>query len=92
MTVDPERNQRDGAEAERRRRYRERRHQMRVSAIGFQFVFSIAIGALGGSWLDRKLGTEPWLLLVGIVLGAVAAYRDLVQLTREHERIRRDEE
>ncbi len=65
---------------------------MRVSAIGFQFVFSIAIGALGGSWLDRRFGTEPWLLLAGVVLGAVAAYRDLIRLSREHERIRRDEE
>jgi F0F1-type ATP synthase assembly protein I len=73
-------------EAEQRRIYRERRRQMRISAIGFQFVFSIAIGALGGRWLDEKFGTEPWLLIVGLVLGAVAAYRDLVLLVAEHRR------
>jgi F0F1-type ATP synthase assembly protein I len=73
-------------EAERKRLHRERRRQMRISAIGFQFCFSIAIGALGGRWLDEKLGTGPWLLVVGLVLGAVAAYRDLINLAREHKR------
>lgn len=73
-------------EAERKRLHRERRRQMRISAIGFQFCFSIAIGALGGRWLDGKFGTEPWLLILGLVLGAIAAYRDLVMLACEHKR------
>ena len=36
-------------------------------------------GALAGRWLDDQLGTQPWLLilgfLVGMALGAVADWR-----------------
>lgn len=56
---------------------------MRASAIGLQFAVSIAIGAFGGNWLDKKFDTAPWLLLTGIVLGAAAAFRDLIRLARE---------
>lgn len=76
----------DPAELERRRVHRERMRQLRASAIGLQFVASIAVGALGGAWVDRRFGVDPWGLVVGISLGAVAAYRDLVRLAREHQK------
>ena len=37
----------------------------------------MAIGYYGGRWLDRWLGTGPWLQLVGLMLGVVAAFRSL---------------
>jgi ATP synthase protein I len=30
---------------------------------------SVALGALGGYFLDRHFGTKPWLLVVGSLLG-----------------------
>jgi F0F1-type ATP synthase assembly protein I len=27
-----------------------------------------------GQWLDRKLGTAPWLLIVGVFVGAGASF------------------
>jgi hypothetical protein len=36
---------------------------------GLTFAVSVALFALGGSWLDSKLGTSPWLVLVGCLLG-----------------------
>jgi F0F1-type ATP synthase assembly protein I len=57
----------------------------RASAIGLQFAISIAIGALGGRWLDTRFDTEPWLMLLGIVLGSAAAFRDMAKIAREEE-------
>ena len=54
----------------------------RASAIGLQFGISIAIGALGGNWLDKKFGTTPWLLVIGLLLGAAAGFRDLWVLAK----------
>jgi F0F1-type ATP synthase assembly protein I len=40
------------------------------AAIPFQLAFCILAGVYGGQWLDRKLGSAPWLLLLGVFLGA----------------------
>lgn len=42
--------------------------------IGFMFVVTVGGGALGGYWLDARLGTTPWLLLVGALLGIAAGF------------------
>jgi F0F1-type ATP synthase assembly protein I len=34
---------------------------------------AIAIGLLGGKWLDKKLDTDPWLTIVGFTFGALTA-------------------
>lgn len=82
-TDDPHRGP-DSSE-EREETYADKMKAARASAIGLQFGISIAIGAFGGNWLDKKFGTEPWLLLLGVVLGAAAAFRDLIKLAREQE-------
>lgn len=38
--------------------------------IGIQLVVTILAFAALGWWLDAELGTEPWLLLVGLLFGA----------------------
>lgn len=35
----------------------------------WQLIGSVALCTLGGWWLDGKLGTAPWLLIVGSMLG-----------------------
>ena len=52
------------------------------------------VGFFVGNWLDKKLGTLPWLSLVGVVLGFAAAGRETFQIYRrymaeEQERTRR---
>ncbi|GIX49474.1 MAG: hypothetical protein KatS3mg131_3685 [Candidatus Tectimicrobiota bacterium] len=37
--------------------------------LGWTLAASIVLGILGGRWADAKLGTEPWLMLLGAVLG-----------------------
>lgn len=46
----------------------------RFVGLGFEIVVPILVGTFGGRWLDGKLGTGPWLLLVGTVLGIAAGF------------------
>ena len=43
-----------------------------MSAIVSQLVGSILIGIFSGRWLDRTLGTEPILLIIGLLIGLAA--------------------
>jgi len=47
------------------------------AGVGLQFAASIVIGLFAGQWLDRKLGTAPWLLIIGVFLGAGAAFHSM---------------
>ena len=41
---------------------------------GVQFVVSILLFLYIGKWLDRKFGTAPWLLMLGVFVGAGAGF------------------
>ena len=41
---------------------------------GVQFVVAILFFLYVGKWLDAKLGTAPWLLMLGVFVGAVAGF------------------
>jgi F0F1-type ATP synthase assembly protein I len=50
-------------------------------AAGFNLFVSV-VGFAGIGWLlDRWLRTAPWLLVAGLVLGAVAGFYQFVRLT-----------
>lgn len=42
--------------------------------LGFELVVPIAIGVGVGFWLDRRWGTEPWLVLAGALTGIAAGF------------------
>src|SRR5258708_39916741 len=44
------------------------------AGLGLQFAVSILVFLYIGQWLDRKLGTAPWLLIVGVFLGAELSF------------------
>ena len=48
-----------------------------VSTIGMAMALSIGIGAYIGYYLDKKLGTGPWLFFVFLGFGIAAAFRNL---------------
>ncbi|HET7462192.1 MAG TPA: AtpZ/AtpI family protein [Longimicrobium sp.] len=64
------------------------------ASVGLQFGLGILVFTFLGSWLDRRLGTGPWLLLIGVMLGfglsAFWIYRQLV--IRPRERANQDED
>ena len=41
---------------------------------GLQFVVAILLFLYLGKWLDAKLGTAPWLLMLGVFVGAGAGF------------------
>lgn len=48
-----------------------------VTQLGFTMAACVFIGVLAGKYLDMWLGTSPWLLLLGAVLGAASAFKVL---------------
>lgn len=49
----------------------------RVGAVGIELAVSTIVGFLGGRWLDQKLATDPYLSVVGLILGVVAGFLSL---------------
>ena len=48
-----------------------------LSTVGLSMAISIGIGALLGHYLDKKLGTAPWLFFVFLGFGVAAAFKNL---------------
>lgn len=43
--------------------------------LGYMIAIPIVVLALGGRFLDKKLGTAPWLLLLGVLVSiSVSSY------------------
>jgi ATP synthase protein I len=51
----------------------------RYAGVGFQFGAAIILFALGGWWLDKRLGTTPWFLILGVFLGFGGGLYSLVK-------------
>jgi len=49
----------------------------RVGMLGTTLVAATVVGLVLGYWLDRWLGTTPWLTMVFAVFGIVAAFLNL---------------
>ena len=72
---------------------------MRASAqymgFGLQWALSVLLFLGVGAWLDQKLGTTPWLLVIGAFVGAGAGsyslYYHIVIEPRQANREHREE-
>jgi F0F1-type ATP synthase assembly protein I len=42
---------------------------VQASSLATQFVVVAALFAVGGRWLDHRVGTDPWLTLLGAAVG-----------------------
>lgn len=65
-----------------------------LSGVGLTLVISTVLGFWGGRVLDRWLGTAPWLMLVGLLLGIASGFVNLFRAAgvfgREGERTEGD--
>jgi F0F1-type ATP synthase assembly protein I len=72
---------------------RERSTAARFAGVGLQFAVTLLVCLWLGTWLDRKFGTAPVFLYVGVFLGAGAAfysmYRQLMANLERDEAARR---
>lgn len=58
--------------------------------LGIQIAAAMLVFIVGGFLLDRWLGTGPWLLLLGAVLGMVAVVATVVRTVQQLERRQRN--
>ena len=50
---------------------------MSMAGMGVELAGIVAVLTLGGWWIDQKWDTEPWLMLVGLVIGSVGGMYNL---------------
>jgi F0F1-type ATP synthase assembly protein I len=62
----------------------------KYAGVGLQFAASIVLFLYLGQWVDRRFGSEPWGLLVGVFVGAGAAFYSMYSRLMADQR--RDEE
>jgi F0F1-type ATP synthase assembly protein I len=57
----------------------------RAGTVGIEIGVAVIVCLLVGSWADGKLGTTPWLTLLGIVLGTVVGLKAVLRAAKETE-------
>ena len=57
-----------------------------VASIGMTMVAATVIGLGAGYYADRWLGTSPWLMLLGLLLGIAAGFVNLFRSVKAAER------
>ena len=59
---------------------------------GTQYAASIIVCLLIGWWLDSKFGTSPWLVVTGVILGAVSGFYSLYRTLISGSGSKRDQD
>ena len=64
-----------------------------ASTVGLELGVAVIVSLLFGMWLDKKLGTEPWLMLLCLVIGLIAGFRNVFRaVARAQKAVDRDDE
>lgn len=66
-----------------------------VGSIGLHLVGSTFIGLAMGHYLDKWLGTKPWLTMIFLILGIVSGFRHVFRESKrmqERESRKREDE
>ena len=53
------------------------------SSIGIQVGLTVGLGMIAGVYLDRWIGTGPWLTILGLVVGVISGFTRLFQIGKE---------
>ncbi len=60
------------------------------AGIGLQFALTILVFVFAGVWLDSRLGTSPWLLLVFVFVGAAGGFYSMYRRVTAAQRKSKD--
>lgn len=56
-------------------------------SLGIEMVLSVVLAGAVGRWADRRFGTEPKLLILGVMLGAAAGFRQIWRFMERMDRL-----
>jgi ATP synthase protein I len=61
-----------------------------MMGVGLQFVVTVLVCLFAGQWIDGKLGTYPWLMIAGMMVGGGVGFWSLMRVAKaENERAER---
>jgi ATP synthase protein I len=80
--VSPRRKNIDPAARKTRRAF----DALSASSVGLEMGLAVIIGLMFGYWLDRELGTSPWMMLLFLGFGLVAGFRGVIRAVGRAER------
>ena len=55
----------------------------KFSYLGLFFGVAILIGFGFGNWLDKRWHTGPWLMMLGVMCGIAAGFKELIRLAKQ---------
>lgn len=58
----------------------------KFGTVGLEMGFSVVIGLLMGVYLDRYLGTVPWMTIIFLLFGIAASFRAMMRAVKESQR------
>src|SRR4051812_39077137 len=65
---------------------------LNASSVGLEMGLSVTIGLVVGIYMDKWLGTQPWMMLLWLVLGLGSAFRGVFRAVNRVDKAARDEE
>lgn len=65
---------------------------LRASLVGIHLVTATFVGLAVGYYLDKWLGTKPWLTMIFLLLGIVAGFKNMYQEVKhiQHSEAKKD--
>lgn len=63
---------------------------LKFSSVGIELAVATAIGLGIGYWIDLQLGTYPWLMFVGLLLGVAAGFMGVFRAAKEAQELMGD--
>jgi len=57
-----------------------------ASSVCLELGVAVVVALLFGMWLDSRLGTEPWMMLVFLCFGLVAGFRNVLRAVARAEK------
>lgn len=58
-----------------------------MGSLGLEMGLAVLVGWWIGQWLDGKLGTRPYLMLLFLGCGIAAAFKGLFRVARQTKRV-----
>ena len=54
-----------------------------LASLGLEMGVAVFLGWALGQWLDRKFGTDPWLMLFFLLIGVAAGFKAVFRVVRQ---------